>query len=222
MNNKKNALYRHYNSNGELLYVGISLSSVDRLARHVRHSSWAYDISRIDITWMSSRRAALLAERNAIHDESPKYNKFHNSDNKSDNDTPIGWVDANRFYDDSGSLVFILKESMVDGLGYFSRCKVKWDRPPTSKTGLFFASVISSRNWDNKKCSIEIPELRKILKVEGKYNDFGNMKRKLITPAVAEIESCSNIEIRYEEIKEVKRVKELRFDFSRNTGKKAE
>lgn len=68
-------LYRHWNADGELLYVGISLSSIDRLAAHRSGSPWFREIARIDIEWHSDRLSAMRAERIAIQSESPKYNQ---------------------------------------------------------------------------------------------------------------------------------------------------
>jgi hypothetical protein len=68
-------LYRHFNSDGVLLYVGISLSSVYRLSQHRDVSPWYDEISRVDIEKFSCREDALHAERHAIIKEAPLYNK---------------------------------------------------------------------------------------------------------------------------------------------------
>lgn len=69
-------LYRHWSVAGELLYVGISLSSLDRLAGHRSGSPWFREIARIDIEWHDDRVAAMRAERRAIQTEGPKYNQM--------------------------------------------------------------------------------------------------------------------------------------------------
>lgn len=70
-------LYRHYDANGSLLYVGISLSTVHRLGQHAYHSDWFKTISRVSIETFPTREAALLAERKAITEEGPLHNKHH-------------------------------------------------------------------------------------------------------------------------------------------------
>jgi len=67
-------LYRHYDSAGRLLYVGISLSAVQRLAQHRDHSHWFEDIANVAIERHESREQALAAERAAIIKEQPLCN----------------------------------------------------------------------------------------------------------------------------------------------------
>lgn len=76
-------LYRHYSGSGELLYVGVSLSAITRLAQHAGHSGWYAEISRVTIHQYESRELALRAERQAIIDETPKYNIQHKRDAKA-------------------------------------------------------------------------------------------------------------------------------------------
>tara|TARA_R110000751_G_scaffold5653_1_gene25520 strand:+ start:272 stop:850 length:579 start_codon:yes stop_codon:yes gene_type:complete len=73
----KTALYRHFNGE-DLLYIGISLSHINRLKDHTKYSYWADEITRIEIEYFGSRSLALRAEAKAIHTELPKYNIHHN------------------------------------------------------------------------------------------------------------------------------------------------
>jgi predicted GIY-YIG superfamily endonuclease len=70
-------LYRHFDKDGALLYVGISLSAVARLAQHKAASAWFKEITKIDVCEFPSREDALAAERAAIHAEKPKHNIIH-------------------------------------------------------------------------------------------------------------------------------------------------
>jgi len=70
----KTNLYRHYNQEGTLLYVGVSLSAVNRLAQHREHSSWFDEIATVKIETFDSRDGALTAETIAINEERPVYN----------------------------------------------------------------------------------------------------------------------------------------------------
>jgi predicted GIY-YIG superfamily endonuclease len=70
-------LYRHFNASGELLYVGISLNSVARLAQHRDRSAWFGEIVRIEIEAFETKEAAIQAEIIAIWKERPKYNIRH-------------------------------------------------------------------------------------------------------------------------------------------------
>ena len=66
-------LYRHYDKNNVLLYVGISLSAVVRLIGH-HAAPWIEEITRVEIQHFPSRRAARVAERRAIESEGPLHN----------------------------------------------------------------------------------------------------------------------------------------------------
>jgi hypothetical protein len=67
-------LYRHYDINGVLLYVGISISSITRAKQHKAASGWWGEIVRIDIERFPNRKMADDAETVAIQTENPKYN----------------------------------------------------------------------------------------------------------------------------------------------------
>ena len=69
-----NYLYRHFDSQGKLLYVGVSLSFLQRLGQHKENSHWFSLISRVEIESFPSRSEALSAERQAIRSEDPAYN----------------------------------------------------------------------------------------------------------------------------------------------------
>lgn len=70
-------LYRHFDASGLLLYVGISLSVFKRLAQHRQVSPWFDLITKVTIETYTSREEALVAERKAVEQESPKFNKVY-------------------------------------------------------------------------------------------------------------------------------------------------
>jgi hypothetical protein len=78
MSSAKTALYRHFDSAGTLLYVGISISAANRLSQHMHGSPWAREIASMTIEHHDSRAAAEAAERVAIKAEKPLWNKAHN------------------------------------------------------------------------------------------------------------------------------------------------
>jgi excinuclease UvrABC nuclease subunit len=67
-------LYRHFDADGTLLYVGISVSVLRRLAQHVRGSHWTDKIASITIERFASEREAAKAEEAAIRSEKPLHN----------------------------------------------------------------------------------------------------------------------------------------------------
>ena len=69
-------LYRHFDANGVLLYVGCSKSALMRFLRdHHRDSFWVYSVARIEITPFNTLEEAQAAEQAAIRDEQPKFNR---------------------------------------------------------------------------------------------------------------------------------------------------
>jgi hypothetical protein len=70
-------LYRHYDARDRLLYVGISLSAVGRLAQHRSDSGWYSDITRVTVERFATRQQALDAEALAIKSERPLHNIVH-------------------------------------------------------------------------------------------------------------------------------------------------
>lgn len=73
-------LYRHFDSEGQLLYVGISINALERsLERYKQHSGteWFPSVAKITVTDFQSRDEALEAEAKAIKAEKPKFNIRH-------------------------------------------------------------------------------------------------------------------------------------------------
>lgn len=81
----KTALYRHFNADGALLYVGISSNPLKRLDAHVKGSSWVQEIETVSLLWFDSREEASDAEREAISSEGP----LHNIQCARGGDTPV-------------------------------------------------------------------------------------------------------------------------------------
>ena len=67
-------LYRHFDKENKLLYIGISLSTFARLSQHKDHSEWFKQINRVSIEHFENREEAMAAERKAIKSENPMFN----------------------------------------------------------------------------------------------------------------------------------------------------
>lgn len=72
------ALYRFYDSDSKLLYVGISSNWQARLKQHYKDSEFHYEATLITIERYNTRDEVEAAEKRAIETESPKYNKAFN------------------------------------------------------------------------------------------------------------------------------------------------
>jgi predicted GIY-YIG superfamily endonuclease len=68
------AVYRLYDADDVLLYVGISARPEHRWAQHRAEKAWWGDVATREVTWFSTRGKARAAEVNAIRCESPRHN----------------------------------------------------------------------------------------------------------------------------------------------------
>ena len=75
----KQYLYRHWDKDRNLLYVGISLSAVTRLSQHSKNAHWFDEITTVTIEIFDSREDVVEAERIAITGENPRYNVYRPS-----------------------------------------------------------------------------------------------------------------------------------------------
>lgn len=71
-------LYRMYDNNGALLYIGISKSAFSRFERHSAEKPWINNVTSWNREPYPTREAALEAERAAIKEEHPLHNIIHN------------------------------------------------------------------------------------------------------------------------------------------------
>lgn len=70
------ALYRHFDENDILLYVGITDTLADRTNNgHARTSEWVQFAVRAEAEWLDSRAEASVAERAAVKGEEPIFNR---------------------------------------------------------------------------------------------------------------------------------------------------
>lgn len=72
------SLYRFYNANGALLYIGITNSIPRRFDQHSGDKPWYLEVTTMTVEHHPDRPTALQAEKNAIKAEQPRYNIQHN------------------------------------------------------------------------------------------------------------------------------------------------
>lgn len=68
------AVYRLYDSDSQLLYVGVSNNLANRFRWHAREKAWWPQITFRTIVWHETRLGALSEEASAIGYESPEFN----------------------------------------------------------------------------------------------------------------------------------------------------
>jgi predicted GIY-YIG superfamily endonuclease len=74
MSERLHTLYRFYDADGVLLYVGRTTDPTSRLRAHRQAKPWWPDIARIEMQHLASPSALADAEIRAIRDEAPLYN----------------------------------------------------------------------------------------------------------------------------------------------------
>lgn len=76
---EKVSLYRHFDGDDVLLYVGMSISVARRLVVHESVSVWFDQVRTITIEKFDNLLEAAEAEKQAIASESPKFNSQHST-----------------------------------------------------------------------------------------------------------------------------------------------
>lgn len=77
---ERTALYRLYDGDGRLLYIGITADPKTRFASHATYKPWWAQVARKDVTWLRATwQEALKVEAAAILNEKPKFNRKHNA-----------------------------------------------------------------------------------------------------------------------------------------------
>lgn len=71
------SLYRLFDADGQLLYIGIALDTVRRLDEHANDKPWWGEVATVTLEHYPGRVEAQEAERAAIQDEHPAYNICH-------------------------------------------------------------------------------------------------------------------------------------------------
>lgn len=70
----KHDVYKAYNTDGQLLYVGVSVNVFKRLKEHKQYAAWIPDTERIYVVQYLNRSAALAEEARCIREDGPVYN----------------------------------------------------------------------------------------------------------------------------------------------------
>jgi predicted GIY-YIG superfamily endonuclease/DNA-binding XRE family transcriptional regulator len=76
----RTALYRHFDAEGRLIYVGVSANPTRRMWEHRCRTDWAAETVRSETFWYPTRPEALAAEREAIAKEMPLANATRKTD----------------------------------------------------------------------------------------------------------------------------------------------
>lgn len=110
---RKTILYRYFDDQRRLLYVGITGSFQKRAAQHERGAPWVSEATRVTLEHFPDRESARIAERMAIESEYPKFNIVFSmlgnekqKDAKKERNMHIDGDDVKRFVSSGGELSF--------------------------------------------------------------------------------------------------------------------
>lgn len=70
-------LYRYFDAEGTLLYIGVTSRINRRMREHYESSAWFAKVTRCEFEQFPDRKSVLDAERNAILSENPLHNNHH-------------------------------------------------------------------------------------------------------------------------------------------------
>lgn len=85
---KAHMLYRFYDADDVLLYVGITMNPSQRWANHREEKAWWSDVATVRTQLFDSREAVAEAEIEAIRHERPLHNVVHNAPPKPTQQRP--------------------------------------------------------------------------------------------------------------------------------------
>jgi hypothetical protein len=70
-------LYRFFDGQGALLYIGLTCGFRTRMAAHRRQKDWWVHVARIELERFPDKASVVAAELAAIKHEKPRYNIVH-------------------------------------------------------------------------------------------------------------------------------------------------
>ncbi|QGJ90324.1 G-I-Y-Y-I-G endonuclease [Mycobacterium phage Chuckly] len=84
MSDKPHILYRFYNAEDDLLYIGITNNPRSRFNQHHADKAWFKSVARSTMQHFATRAELETAEVAAIQSEMPRYNVAHVVHNKGE------------------------------------------------------------------------------------------------------------------------------------------
>ena len=130
------------------------------------------------------------------------------------------WIDTAEISENSGEVDVVLSESLrpllLDIRGNFVKYNLINILVLHSKYSVRLYEIFKSYLWLGKY-EIDIEEFRKILNIKG-YNDYTELKRKVILPSIKEINKYTDLDIKFEAFKKGKKTNKLVFYITETRG----
>lgn len=137
---ERTALYRFYDAEEMLLYIGISWQPDERWADHRlgARKEWTSLIASRTLTWFDTRAEAQAAEIAAIKDEKPLYNGTHNYESVPFD--PSGWPNLTDTYRKVTALAEVMRAEITSGRWPHGH-RIPFTREIAAATGLSHGSA---------------------------------------------------------------------------------
>lgn len=91
---ERTALYRLYDAEDDLLYIGISRNHEKRFRVHERYQPWWHLVEYVDLTWFTDYPLARMEELARQRSERPPFNSMHHTQSRLGWDMPALRYDA--------------------------------------------------------------------------------------------------------------------------------
>jgi len=103
---ERTALYRLYDADDRLLYVGITNNLKARWRAHAKDKHWWPEVARKSIEWFETRKSAERVEKIEVEQENPVYNRNFNGERRRE----LQYEDAKR----EGKIQPVIRESIPE------------------------------------------------------------------------------------------------------------
>ena len=88
------SVYKYFDKNGVLLYVGITGRGASRNSEHNKSKEWWQYVTRQEVVHYTTRRAALNIERQLIQQHRPPFNVQHNPGHAETRDAYLTFISS--------------------------------------------------------------------------------------------------------------------------------
>lgn len=143
--------------------------------------------------------------------------------NTEDEEIITGWLSSIRYIKDSGTIELEFSERLVPYLlqlkSRFTRYQIKNILYLDSKYGIRMYELLKQYEVIKKR-TITLVDLKKILMIEDKYDDFRNLDRIVIRTSLKEINEKTDLNITYKKNKKGRSIDSLTFFIESKEDKK--
>lgn len=134
------------------------------------------------------------------------------------------WVQSIKYSDGDGVVSLRFNHDILPYLSELNRCftsyKLKDVVRMSSSYGVRFYELFAQWGGTGER-DVSISWLREALQLEGKYNQIGDFKKRVLDPAIKDINKNSDLWVKLTQQKTGRKVTHLRFEFGLKGGSKA-